>query len=30
MSTPELIAFVIFVVMTVAFFAWVGYLAWKK
>jgi hypothetical protein len=30
MSTPELIAFIIFVVMTVAFFAWVGYLAWKK
>lgn len=30
MSTPELIAFVIFIVMTIGFFVWVAYLAWKK
>jgi hypothetical protein len=30
MSTPETIAFGIFIVMTVGFFAWVAYLAWKK
>ena len=30
MSTPELIAFIIFVVMTVGFFGWVAYLAGKK
>lgn len=30
MTTPELLAFIIFVVMTVAFFGWVLYLAWKK
>ena len=27
MSGPELLGFIIFVVMTVAFFAWVAYLA---
>lgn len=30
MSTPEGIAFAIFVIMTVAFAAWVAYLAIKK
>lgn len=30
MTIPELIAFIIFIVMTVAFFGWVAYLAWKK
>lgn len=30
MSGPETIAFTIFVVMTVAFFVWVAYLAIKK
>lgn len=30
MSGPETIAFTIFIVMTVAFFIWVGYLALKK
>ena len=30
MSLPELIAFCIFIVMTVAFFAWVAYLALKE
>jgi hypothetical protein len=29
MTTAESIAFWIFVIMTVAFFAWVGYLAYK-
>lgn len=29
MTTPELLAFIIFIVMTVAFFGWVLYLAWK-
>jgi hypothetical protein len=30
MTTAEAVAFGIFVVMTVAFFGWVAYLAWKK
>ena len=30
MTAPELIAFIIFVVMTVGFFGWVAYLACKK
>jgi hypothetical protein len=30
MTTPEGIAFWIFITMTVAFFVWVGYLAFKK
>ena len=30
MSMPEAIAFWIFIVMTVAFFAWVAYLALKE
>ena len=30
MTTAEGAAFAIFIVMTVAFFAWVAYLAWKK
>ena len=30
MSGPETIAFTIYVVMTVAFFAWVAYLAIKE
>lgn len=30
MTTPEGIAFWIFVIMTVAFFVWVGYLAFEK
>lgn len=30
MTTVETLAFVIFVVMTVAFFVWVGWLALKK
>jgi hypothetical protein len=30
MTTPETIAFAIFVIMTVAFFGWVVYLALKK
>lgn len=30
MTTAETLAFVIFIVMTVAFFAWVGWLALKK
>jgi hypothetical protein len=30
MTTAEAVAFGIFIVMTVAFFAWVGWLALKK
>lgn len=30
MSMPEAIAFYIFIVMTVGFFVWVAYLAFKK
>jgi hypothetical protein len=30
MTTPEAIAFATFVIMTVAFFGWVAYLALKK
>lgn len=30
MTTAETLAFVIFIVMTLAFFAWVGWLALKK
>jgi len=30
MTTSESIAFWIFVIMTMAFFIWVGYLAFKK
>jgi len=30
MSLPEGIAFWIFIVMTISFFAWVAYLAFKK
>jgi len=30
MTLPEGIAFWIFIVMTISFFVWVGYLAFKK
>ncbi len=30
MTVAEAIAFWIFIIMTVAFFVWVGYLAYKK
>ena len=30
MSAPELIGFIIFVAMTVAFFAWIAYLTFSK
>ena len=30
MTTPETIAFAIFVIMTIGFFVWVAYLALKK
>ena len=30
MTGAEATAFAIFVIMTVGFFAWVAYLAWKK